>query len=618
MKKTILYIGIAAMTLTGFTSCNDYLDMPSKEKFDSETVFEDVNKAEMAVIGCYPQTFNREFFYQLGMGTDECISTESQSNSKNQIANYVYTSSNAPTGLYNAMYKGIEYTNVCIDKLQTMKANDETTQKKLNHLLGEALCIRSANYLNLVRFFGDVPFITTPTAELNTFYSSRTSRDTIYDHIIADMQKATTLLSWESEGVVGSETERYTKNSAYGVLARIALYAAGYSLRWDLNTYDASSLRMAQRSDPARIRQLYQIAADACKAVIDKGENSLLPKYETVFRDIMEKKFDSETMLQVGQYGPQVSSFNVGYTNGIFSHSNTVFMKSAPQMVAVPTYYLSFADGDQRRDVAVCNYGYDGTKDKTGTRKLNGLPSNTIGKFRVDWKENTGVSANRREIDFPLLRYSDVLLMYAEALNELNNGATAEAVNALKQVRLRAFGGDESKVGTIPTDHDGFLKAIQQERAWELGFEGWRRTDLCRWNILGTTLANTKAELVKLANGEGKYADIFARHYAAYKPESMTANDFKSPVVSMPYIQISESEETEYKAKGYSIQDLFKGTKGFTNANNVIATSGDGSDWMTTSLFRGYTANQVEILPLNQTSVIDINKGLEGEQHPAY
>lgn len=82
MKKTILYIGIAAMTLTGFTSCNDYLDMPSKEKFDSETVFEDVNKAEMAVIGCYPQTFNREFFYQLGMGTDECISTESQSNSK--------------------------------------------------------------------------------------------------------------------------------------------------------------------------------------------------------------------------------------------------------------------------------------------------------------------------------------------------------------------------------------------------------------------------------------------------------------------------------------------------------------------------------------------------------
>lgn len=116
---------------------------------------------------------------------------------------------------------------------------------------------------------------------------------------------------------------------------------------------------MAQRSDPARIRQLYQIAADACKAVIDKGENSLLPKYETVFRDIMEKKFDSETMLQVGQYGSQVSSFNVGYTNGIFSHSNTVFMKSAPQMVAVPTYYLSFADGDQRRDVAVCNYGYD-------------------------------------------------------------------------------------------------------------------------------------------------------------------------------------------------------------------------------------------------------------------
>lgn len=618
MKKNILYIAVAALALTAFGSCSDYLDMPSKEKFDSETVFSDVNKAEMAVIGCYPQTFNREFFYQLGMGTDECISTESQSNSKNQIANYVYTASNSPTGLYNAMYKGIEYANVCIKKLDGMSSSDAVTQKKLNHLLGEALCIRSANYLNLLRFFGDVPFITTPTADATTFYSSRSSRDTIYDHIIADMQRATELMSWGSEGVVGSQTERYTKNSAYGVLARIALYAAGYSLRWDLNTYEASSLHMGQRSDPARIRQLYQIATDACKAVIDQDENGLLPKYETVFRNILEKKFDSETMLQVGQYGSQVSSYNVGYTNGIYSHSNTVFMKSAPQMIAVPTYYLSFADGDQRRDVAVCNYGYDGTKDKVGVRELNGLPSNTIGKFRVDWKENTGVSANRREIDFPLLRYSDVLLMYAEALNELNNGANTEALDALKQVRLRAFGGDEAKIGTIPTDHDGFLKAIQQERAWELGFEGWRRTDLCRWNILGTTLSNTKAELVKLANGEGKYAELFAHRYAAYKPVQMSANDFKTSTVSMPYMLITAEQQDEYKAQGYTVQNLFEGTKGFVNGNNKIATTGDGSDWMTSSLFRGYVANQVEILPLNQTSVIDINKGLEGEQHPGY
>lgn len=68
--------------------------------------------------------------------------------------------------------------------------------------------------------------------------------------------------------------ERFTKNSAYGILARVALYAAGYSLRWDLNTvpYNAGTVEIAQRSDAARIKELYQIAADACKAVITKGK----------------------------------------------------------------------------------------------------------------------------------------------------------------------------------------------------------------------------------------------------------------------------------------------------------------------------------------------------------
>lgn len=614
MKKNILYIGLAAVALTAVTSCNDYLDMPSQEKFDNQTVFSDVNKAEMAVIGCYPSTFNREFFYQLGMGTDECISTESQSNSKNQIANYVYTASNAPTGLYNASYQAIEYTNECIKKIGAMTSSDAATQKKINHLLGESLAMRAECYLNLVRFFGDVPFITTPTEDATSFYSSRTSRDTIYDHIIADLQRATDLLSWASEGVVESQSERFSKNAAYGLLARTALYAAGYSLRWDLNTYDAASLHMGQRSDQARIRQLYQIAADACKAVIDKGENSLLPKYETVFRDICEKVFDSETMLQIGQYGTQVSSYNVGYTNGIFAHQKSVYLKSTPMMIALPTYYLSFADGDQRRDVAVCNYGYDNKNQ----RLLCSFPSLTIGKFRVDWKEDTGISANRREMDFPLLRYSDVLLMYAEALNELNNGANADAVDALKQVRTRAFGGDETKIGTIPTDHDGFLKAIQQERAWELGFEGWRRTDLCRWNILGTTLANTKSELVKLANGEDQYAEYATKHYAAYTPGTVTAQDFKWPGTKLDYTLISADEQSTYKAAGYTIVDLFESKNSLANNNKKIVATGSDSEWMTTSLFRGYQANQVEILPLNQTSVIDINKGLEGQQHPAY
>ena len=265
------------MALAG-TSCQDWLDMPAQSKYDSESTFGDVEKTELAVIGCYPNSFNREMYYQLGMGTDECISTEGETNSKNQIGNYVYTTSNAPTGVYNAMYSSIEYANNCIKNLETMKGSSDSEQKKINQLLGESLAVRAMDYWNLIRFFGDVPFATVPVVDQGTFVSSRVSRDVIYDQIIADLQRATDLLAWKSEGQV-STTERFTKNAAYGILARVALYAAGYSLRWDLNTYDASTVQLAQRSDANRVKELYKIAADACQAVIAKNENALNGSY---------------------------------------------------------------------------------------------------------------------------------------------------------------------------------------------------------------------------------------------------------------------------------------------------------------------------------------------------
>src|SRR5690242_12486055 len=88
-------------------SCKKFLEKPSATKYDSETIFESVGRAEEVVVGCYQQTFNREEYYQLGMGTDECMSTESQTNSKNEIGNYVVDPSISPTSTYTAMYARI-------------------------------------------------------------------------------------------------------------------------------------------------------------------------------------------------------------------------------------------------------------------------------------------------------------------------------------------------------------------------------------------------------------------------------------------------------------------------------------------------------------------------------
>lgn len=263
----------------------------------------------MTVVGAYLQLHSQELGYQLLMGTDECLSTES--NSKYDVSNYNYTNlTGILSGAYNHMYKAMEYSNVCIAGIPSMGGGE----KMRNQLLGESLAIRAYTYWNLVRFYGDVPYSDHPTSELSTFSSSRVSRDTIYDHCIADLQKATELLAWKSEGLVPT-TEHFTRNAACGILARVALYAACYSLRWDLNTYDKGSLKIAQRADQARIKKLYEIAANAYKAVIEKGENDLLDNYVQIFRDLANQAYNKETLLEYGMYGSNAMDVRAGYTN---------------------------------------------------------------------------------------------------------------------------------------------------------------------------------------------------------------------------------------------------------------------------------------------------------------
>ena len=350
--------------------------------------------------------------------------------------------------------------------------------------MGEALAVRAYAYWNLVRFYGDVPFNERPTSELNTFESSRVSRDTIYDHCVRDLQKAVELLPWRSESYL-STPERFTKNAAYGILARVALYAAGQSLRWNLDQvpYDNSTVRIDRRDDQKRVRELYQIAADACLAVIQKGENDLVSNYDQLFRDLALKQYNNETMFEYGWYGANSIDCRTGYVNGLPGSGESLTLgKPGSQMMAIPTFYFEFEDGDQRRDVSVCNYAL--ILNKAGdTYRMNTYAGMGVGKYRINWKSEIGASNSRRDINWPILRYSDVLLMYAEALNELNNGATDEAVKAVKKVRMRAFRNDEAKAGAIPTGHDEFLDFIIQERKLELSNEGLRRTDLTRWGI---------------------------------------------------------------------------------------------------------------------------------------
>lgn len=657
MKKIINILGVLVLLLM-FSSCEDWLDMPSESKADSSTIFSTVSRAEMTVVGAYPYLFTQELGYQLLMGTDESSSTES--NSKYNVANYDYTNlTGMLNSTYTTMYQAIEYSNVCIKNIPAMSVS-ESEKAKVNSLLGEAYAIRAYAYWNIVRFYGDVPYTDLPTSDLTTFSSSRVSRDTIWDHCVADLQKAVELLPWQSEGMVKSP-ERFTKNSAYGILARVALSAAGYSLRWDLNTvpYNKSSVHIGQRSDAARIRQLYQIAADACAAVIAKNENKLLSNYDQVFRDLSLKQYNNETMFEYGCMGANAPDVRTGYVNGVPTNgTSATFGKGGPQMIVMPTLYFEFDETDQRRDVSVCNYGILSNDNLQMSTYIGAC----LGKYRIDWKSERGTSDSKRDINFPLLRYSDVLLMYAEALNELNKGATDNAVNALKTVRLRAFKNDASKVGTIPLAYNDFKDAIIKERKLELSNESLRKSDLTRWGILYEYLTAEKTKLYQLAKREGKYANV-----AVYRAYKTVKSVFKNPIIAVSNISMSDSDiaslnltaaetttlntlnasgkgyldktfyenkatgkvyytqsavpaGTEVTAVTYTILNMFGchsvKQMGGLSLENVVGLASVNT-WIE-QMFYGMQKNMVEILPLNTTNIIDVNPGLKGQQHPSY
>lgn len=598
-KKNIV---LALSFLLAFmaVSCDDFLDVPATGSYNDESVFINENRAEMALLGCYNAIRNQAIVSTMNMGTDEADNKESVSGTNRTVSSYGQNPARSMS--MDWIYLNIAKCNYCIKGIPGMSAFD--TSDKLKKMYGEALTIRALQYLDLIRYWGDVPYITLPQSDYNTVYSSRVSRDVIYDGIIKDLQTAVQLVPWSDGGSNANSNERITKQAVNAILARTALYAAGYSLRWDLNTYSEASLKMARRDDTTKVKELYTIARDAAKAVIDHGYNSLESSFEGVFRGYHQhQSYNNKESIFILEYTKDQDGTRIGYSMGQYVYKNNPFAAyTVPLNRVVPTFYYSFKEGDTRRDVSVCN----AYLLADGSYKAATLDSLYMGKWRSTWRstKTTGSSLYMMNIDYPIVRYSDVLLMYAEAENEVNNGVanSPAAVQALKEVRLRAFGNNEAKMkaalGVIPTDHDGFFKAVVQERAWELAFEGYRRTDLIRWNIIADVLSETKTRMQQLYNREGDYANV--PQWIDYKVEKGQLQDPIVAIGTKAVVDSNVAPESGWK------RIKLNGYYGQENKDPFIS-------YFATN----FTANKKELLPIPQTT-IDTNQGLTGQQTPGF
>lgn len=593
------FILLFALTLSfGMTSCKDWLDMPSYNASDTETVFASESTADMYVQGCYRGLIHTEMYYQLGMGETVMHSSEdgSTNNSKYNVCNYFYdtTSPYTVTTIYKEQYRIIESTNIAISKLNKMP---ETPKR--NALIGEALAIRAFCYHNLISIYGDVPAVWTPLEEMdpsdeNTFYPKRSPRDGIYDRIIADLQTAVEYIPWYSKSGY-STYERLTKQGTNALLARVALYAGGYSLRWNLETNDPTTMKMARRTDDARVRELYQIADDACKAIVTQNENKLIQAqnnmsgFQYLWYNFCQRNFsetDPEMLWELAQYGT-VTNSNFGVLAQPGSRGGVYGSRKGMQFM-LPTYYLSFDEKDTRRDVSCTAYSIyflDGgaatdTWVDVGTTYSCIMP----GKFRIPWCVEPAEAA-KRNLNIPLLRYSDVLLMYAETQNYLNNGPTTIAINALKEVRTRAGIGSMA----IPAGQQGFEDAIVQERKWEFAGEFNLRTDLIRLNRLAKELSATKQAMKNLSDRTGEYANIST--YRLYKFQK-DAQVYGDKFLAVAYIDLTDAAEialvSTVPTKSAEYEAFQTTLASIVTAHGISVNNGD--KWYPTRMFEAYTS----------------------------
>ena len=597
-KKKLVILSVMALSM-GMTSCADWLEMPSYTSADSETVFKNEEAAELFVTGCYRGIIPTEMVYQLMAGETVTHSSEdgTTNNGKYNICNWFYdsTSPYTVTTLYNEEYGAIEATNIAIKNLNMMP---ETTKR--NSLLGEALALRAFAYLNLISIYGDVPANWQPLEDMDpddesTFYPKRTSRDVIYDRIVSDLQTAANYMPWFEESGFAT-TERLTKQSTLALLARVALYAGGYSLRWNLETNDPATLKVSRRSDEARVRELYQIADKACSDIIEHGQNSLVQAeggmsgFQNLWYNYCQRKFTSlnkEILWSLAQYGATTNS-----KFGLYAHpgtrGGTYGSRKAMQFI-LPTYYLSFEEGVARRDVTCTSYSIyfleGGASNDTWVDVGTTYSCIMSGKFRIPWCVAPESDANKRNVNIPIIRYSDVLLMYAEAQNYLNGAPTQPAKDALKEIRDRAGVGSLP----IPTDPQEFEDALAQERKWEFGGELSLRTDLIRMGRIAKELAATKQAMKDLSDRKNKYADVPVYRLYKFHKDAQTYGD---TFLAIDYIELTDDNEiavakavptnkAEYDAFQTKLAEIVR-------AHGIAVNAGD--KWYPVNMFEAYTS----------------------------
>ena len=517
------------MALLSLTACNDFLDVDAPSSYTEDFVFGQKTEINRALNGVYAQALVGDLYGNAYQGTfvlNSDVDISISSNSAHAHNTYRrFDCDDQGSDIYKywtASYNLIEYANRFIRSLQNSPLYDKG-DKEIMQWMGEAKCLRAMAYHDLVVMFGDVPFSFDPASEHGSYFVIPVAdRQVIQDSIINDLKGIAPYMSSGNSVTV----ERCSKEFAQAMIARIALTAGGYSLRPDKS--NAKSYGKMER--PSNYIEYYKVAREYADSVITAGTHSLSLPYSEVFVKecnyalvnnddvIFELPFSKEGNGYTGySQGPTYSSYE-GKTVGPWGECNGGTRLNA-------FYRFLFRDNDMRREFVngLWYYSYftnaDGVlQDSVYIRNDYSVHCNKWSKL---WTDETLALGNDKSnstgINFPYMRYADVLLMYAEADNEINGAPSDKAIECLSKVHSRAFlNGDADFVSQASASKEAFQKAVLDERKWEFAGENSRWRDLVRTNTYAEELVYSFLRYYSVgmqnAGGTTGYEDAINEH----------------------------------------------------------------------------------------------------------
>ncbi|GJM64236.1 RagB/SusD family nutrient uptake outer membrane protein [Persicobacter diffluens] len=499
MRNLKYFFSLLLLALTTI-GCESFLDPGSVSVSDLEAVFSNTDDARKATNSIY-RHFNEDAFRSRlstnMMGCTDIVHAGGTSEGdRYQIWRLNASSSNSDLAtVWETAYKAIRDCNIVIEGVQNSELMERGTvleKQTMHNFLGEAVTIKAYWYSMLIYFWGDVPFMNEAPKAGVEFNLPKTDRNEILESLIDDLMEVEEHMAWADALPYG--IEQANREYCLGMIARLALQRGGWFLKPDMT--------MARASD---YLDFYTIARDYSKKLIELKDRALPTDYRQVFMN--QCKFISPVNDDVLFEVPfPIGRGDVGWNIGIRVDAGTHPYGGGQNYMAMsPSYYYSFDQKDKRLEVTCCLYTINGSFEKELVSRGNMNISQ--GKWSRHFLDTPPGQASDKGtgINWPMLRYADVLLMFAEAENELN-GPTAEAQAALRRVRERAFEAQDwstmvdEYISTVSAGKERFFEALVDERSWELGGELVRKTDLIRWNLYGQKVQQAVTDIKRICD----------------------------------------------------------------------------------------------------------------------